>query len=287
MQYKELIERIKQVALERQPQLEPEIAESDTAIELMLPRVMDVLIRNIVRDDRQLHAMRKTHTIALAQEESVELLPSVSGINGYIREEYVESMAIEGDPTASYEPNLMVYKEKLPYTSWRQEPNVTLVIGQNELTSPSVTGFTTADIGAYVRYEASGVVVLDSIITSIDTGFAPTPSAVVTDAPIANHAGVTISIYRLKTNHLYNYCGMFHFSRGKFYYHPAQAHPQVSDSITLNCITVPELPSDLTTELDWPQLFTQQLIMFCSAMLVKEIPLQGVVLDMPSVSRNN
>lgn len=81
----ELITKIKMLATQIgvEPALSP-LLDSDALIELLLPRVIDYVTMDVVKDEQQLNALRTDHTLTFAS--GFAALPST------VKEEYAESI---------------------------------------------------------------------------------------------------------------------------------------------------------------------------------------------------
>lgn len=96
----ELVETIRQIAITGAPQESP-LMNTTVIAELILPRVLNKLVSDAVKDDNQLNALRANHTLSITS--GVVSCPST------IKEEYAESMYFLSVPTASYEPTPFDY----------------------------------------------------------------------------------------------------------------------------------------------------------------------------------
>lgn len=93
----ELIERIKVVAtgLSRSP-LDPRLLDSEVLIEVILPRVFEIVAQNAAKDGDNLNALKKDHSITFAS--GVGTLPEA------IKEEFTDSISFPTIYYVSYEP---------------------------------------------------------------------------------------------------------------------------------------------------------------------------------------
>jgi hypothetical protein len=87
----ELIERIRQVA---GANVESPLLNTTMLIEIVLPRVMQKVAADAVRDDNQLNALRADHTLSIVS--------GVVSCPATIKEEYAESIVFLSAPATSY-----------------------------------------------------------------------------------------------------------------------------------------------------------------------------------------
>jgi hypothetical protein len=86
----ELIERIRQVA---GANVESPLLNTTMLIEIVLPRVMQKVAADAVRDDNQLNALRADHTLSIVS--------GVVSCPATIKEEYAESIVFLAAPATS------------------------------------------------------------------------------------------------------------------------------------------------------------------------------------------
>lgn len=86
----ELVERIKQTALE----IGGPVLDTDIIVEILLPRVLDVVASNAVKDEQGLNALRANHNVVFTA--GVGALPT------YVKEDYADSFAFVDNEGASY-----------------------------------------------------------------------------------------------------------------------------------------------------------------------------------------
>ncbi len=109
MTLEELVIKIKAIASQNGVAAENSpLLDSDTLIELVLPRVIDVVTMDVCKDAQQLQALRANHTISFTS--GVGTLPAT------IKEEFIESMYSYGSAsntnagiTTSYKRDLIDY----------------------------------------------------------------------------------------------------------------------------------------------------------------------------------
>ena len=77
------------------------LLDSQVLVELVLPRVIDLVVSNIVKDESQLHALRTVQSVTFAAGFAV--LPAK------IKEEYAESIYMVDDVLVSYEHQWLDY----------------------------------------------------------------------------------------------------------------------------------------------------------------------------------
>lgn len=102
MTFEELITKIKMEAIQIgiDPTSSP-LLDSQTLIELILPRVVDLVVSNVVKDETQLHALRTNQPVIFAS--GFVALPAK------VKEEYAETFYFVEDDSASYEPQWWDY----------------------------------------------------------------------------------------------------------------------------------------------------------------------------------
>lgn len=88
-----LIESIRQIAGANQ---ESPLLNTAMLTELVLPRVMQKVVADAVKDENQLNALRANHTLSIVS--GVVSCPST------IKEEYAESIVFTSAPSTSFEP---------------------------------------------------------------------------------------------------------------------------------------------------------------------------------------
>jgi len=108
MTLEELVIKIKTIASQNGVAESSPLLDSDTLIELVLPRVLDVVASDVCKDAQQIQNLRANHTITFTS--GVGTLPTT------IKEEFIESMYAYGEfsntntgLTTSYKRDLMDY----------------------------------------------------------------------------------------------------------------------------------------------------------------------------------
>lgn len=108
MTLEELVIKIKAIASQNGVAESSPLLDSDTLIELILPRVIDVVASDVCKDAQQLQNLRANHTITFTS--GVGTLPTT------IKEEFIESMYSYGTAsntnvglTTSYKRDLIDY----------------------------------------------------------------------------------------------------------------------------------------------------------------------------------
>lgn len=91
----ELAERIRQTAIAGN--IESPLLNTTVLIEIVLPRVIQRVVSDAVKDENQLNALRANHTLSIVS--GVVSCPST------IKEEYVESIVFTSAPSTSYSPD--------------------------------------------------------------------------------------------------------------------------------------------------------------------------------------
>ena len=100
MTLSEVIERIRQVAGANQ---ESPLLNTTMLTEIVLPRVIQKVVHDAVRDENQLNALRQDHTLSIVS--GVVSCPST------IKEEYAESIVFLSAPTTSYQPTALDFSQ--------------------------------------------------------------------------------------------------------------------------------------------------------------------------------
>jgi hypothetical protein len=90
----ELVEKIRQIGIAANP--ESPLLNSTVLIELILPRVLNKLVSDVVKDELQLNTLRASHTLSITS--GVVSCPMT------IKEEYSDSIVFTSAPTTSYKP---------------------------------------------------------------------------------------------------------------------------------------------------------------------------------------
>jgi hypothetical protein len=97
----ELEQTIKQIGIGANP--ESPLLNSDVLIELVLPRVLNKVVADVVRDEQQLNALRADHTLSVVSGQVS--CPS------NIKEEYADSITFPSSPLTSYRPTRTDYAQ--------------------------------------------------------------------------------------------------------------------------------------------------------------------------------
>jgi hypothetical protein len=94
MTLEQLVETIRQIGIAANP--ESPLLNSNVLIELVLPRVLNKLVSDAVKDEYQLNALRTSHTLSITS--------GVVSCPATIKEEYADSISFTSAPTTSYKP---------------------------------------------------------------------------------------------------------------------------------------------------------------------------------------
>jgi hypothetical protein len=101
MTLSELIERIRQIGIAANP--ESPLLNTTVLVELILPRVLNKVAAEVVRDEYQLNALRQDHVLSVSS--GVVSCPSV------IKEEYADSIVFPSSPLTSFQPTRTDYAQ--------------------------------------------------------------------------------------------------------------------------------------------------------------------------------